>query len=272
MDFFTTIGGVSSLITIADKKKKINSFLTKIIKYIKSGKTNIIIFGAGGTGKTTLSKTLTNQDIVDHKYNETPNVEKIKIDKDVFGNYLVAPGQQRRVERYWPELFRKLNKGEVAGIINVVSYGYHSIEIGNNSYKSTNYFNDENKREFIKKYTELKRVEEINYLKKIAEQIKNTEKKFWIITLVNKQDLWWSEKENVEDYYTNGEYNKIIQDIFQAKGQNNLVHEFISCSLTPCNFNIGKDLEVKTVSGYDVPLQQNNYGNFVNLLNTLING
>ncbi|MGP4846892.1 EutP/PduV family microcompartment system protein, partial [Marinobacter sp. 1Y8] len=149
MDFYTVAGGISSAITIADKKKHISSFLIKIRKYIQSGRTNIIIFGAGGTGKTTLSKILTHQDIVDHKYNETATIEKIKIAQNVFGDYLVAPGQELRVEMHWPELFRKINKGEIAGIINVVSYGYHSIEIAN-SYKSTKYFNNESEESFIK--------------------------------------------------------------------------------------------------------------------------
>lgn len=272
MDFYTTIGVVSSAITIADKKKSIDSLLKKIFKYINNGSTNIIIFGAGGTGKTTLSKTLIGETIHEHIYNETPNIEKLKISHGVFGNYLVAPGQERRVERYWPDLFRRLNKGQITGIINVVSYGYHSMDIGNNSYKSTTYFDNESEMEFINKYLDKKREDELKYLKKISEQIKNTDKKFWLITLVNKQDLWWDEKDLVEAYYTNGEYDSVIEEIFSSKGKNNFIHEYVSCSLTPCNFAFGKDLEVKTTSGYDLPLQQNNYNNFINLLYTLIDG
>ena len=270
MEFFTTLSIASSIITIAEQKSKLEKTLNKIIHYISKGKCIIIIFGAGGTGKTTLSYVLTDNKISDYLYNETANIEKVKLNSDIWGHFLVAPGQERRVERYWPELFRKLGAGKIAGIINVVSYGYHSIDIKDKSYKNTKYYIKERESFFLNDYIKLKRHDEINYLKKVAEHIKNTDNKFWMITLVNKQDLWWDEREKVESYYTEGEYDKIIQDIYSTKGTSNFVHEYISCALFNCNFKIGSDFEKQTVKGYDEPLRQSNYNNFVNLLNRLI--
>jgi hypothetical protein len=111
---------------------------------------------------------------------------------------------------------------------------------------------------------------EIDYLKKIAENIKNTNQKFWMLTLVNKQDLWWDRKVEVNDYYKTGEYNKIVEEIFKSKGTGNFVHEYISSALFNSNFTIGTDFKVETVSGYDEPLRLGNFNNFVKMLNTLI--
>ena len=92
-----------------------------------------------------------------------------------------------------------------------------------------------------------------------------------MITLVNKQDLWWDKKEEVKDHYVNGEYNKVIEDIFSSKGKSNFVHEYVSCALVNYNFKIGKDFSKETVQGYDEPLKQSNLKNFVNILKSLMN-
>jgi ABC-type uncharacterized transport system YnjBCD ATPase subunit len=134
MDFFTTVGLASSAITLAKEGKSLKSLIKKLGKFIKDGKCVVIIFGTGGTGKTTLAYILSGKDIEDFKYHETPNIEKVNLNQDIWGHYLVAPGQKRRVERYWPDLFRKLSSGKIAGVINVVSYGYHSIDLENRSY------------------------------------------------------------------------------------------------------------------------------------------
>jgi len=228
MDFFTTIGAISSAVTIAEQKNKINKNISKILHFVKNGTCRIIVFGAGGTGKTTLSKILSNNEVSDFTYNETPNIEKVKLDSDVYGHFLVAPGQERRVERYWPELFRKLSNNKITGIINVVSSGYHSIEIGNNSYKTTTYYDKERENHFLEDYLTLKKETELEYLKKISEHIKSTEHKFWMFTLVNKQDLWWDNKEDVQSSYTNGKYNEVIESIFKAKAL--IIHKHVGCN------------------------------------------
>uniref|UniRef100_UPI00404B1217 hypothetical protein n=1 Tax=Gelidibacter sp. TaxID=2018083 RepID=UPI00404B1217 len=271
IDFYVAAGAISSAITITQQGHKFNKSIDKIIRYIAKGSCRIIIFGAGGTGKTTLSHILSNTPITDFNYSETPTIEKVKINSNIIGHYLVAPGQERRVERYWPELYRKLGKDQITGIINVVSNGYHSIEIGNLSYKTTSYYEKESKSKFLEKYLTIQKEKEIDYLKKISEQIKTTKNKFWMITLVNKQDLWWDKKDSVKDYYVNGKYNNIIEDIYSSKGNSNFVHEYVSCALINNNFKIGSDFCKETVKGYDEPTKQENLNNFVKKLNSLIN-
>ena len=272
MDFFITVGAISSAITIAEQGNKLKKSLNKIIHFIANGKCRIIIFGSGGTGKTTLAYVLANKEITDFQYKETINIEKVELNSNIYGHYLVAPGQERRIDRYWPELFRKIGSDKVNGIINVVSYGYHSIDIGNESYKTSTYYNNEpDEASFLTNYLKIQQEKEIKYLKKAAEHIKNTEKKIWMITLVNKQDLWWDNKEEVKDYYLNGEYNSIIEDIYKSKGEMNFVHEYVSCSLFNSNFKIGNDFAKKTIQGYDEPLKRGNYSNFLETLNSLMN-
>lgn len=270
MDFFTTVGFVSSAITIAEKGTLLKSITSKISHYLKNGNYVVLVFGSGGTGKTTLSGILTGHDITDFNYQESSNVEKVNLEGDIWGYFLVAPGQDRRVERYWPELFRKLGAGKVAGVINVVSYGYHSADIGEISYKESIYYSTKRDKQFLKDYLNTKRKHEIELLNKISEQIKNAPNKFWMITLVNKQDLWWKERKVVKNYYTNGVYNQIINQIIKSKGSSNFIHEYISASITHSNFRIGKDFQKEIAAGYDEPIRLNNFNNFVKLLNKLL--
>ena len=272
MDFFITVGAISSAITIAEQGNKLKKTLNRVIHFIANGKCRIIIFGSGGIGKTTLSYVLSNKEITDFEYKETINIEKVDLNSEIFGHYLVAPGQERRIERYWPELFRKIGSNKINGIINVVSYGYHSLDIGNNSYKTSTYYNNEvDDDKFLENYLNIQQEKEIRYLKKTVEHIKSTEKKIWMITLVNKQDLWWDRKEEVQEHYINGEYNSVIEEIYKSKGEMNFVHEYVSCSLLNSNFRIGNDFGRNTIQGYDEPLKRANYGNFLNTLNSLIN-
>ncbi len=270
MDFFTTVGFASSALSLAEQGKNIKSFLKKLGKWILDGNCNIILFGAGGTGKTTISKTLSGIQIDDFSYHETPVIEKIGLDGDVWGNYLVAPGQERRADRYWPDLFRKLGSGKAVGIINVVSFGFHSLEIGNASFKTTNYFKGDDS-DFLTDYISERKEVELRLLRKVCDHIKTTPNKVWMITLVNKQDLWWDIRDEVRDFYLKGDYQKMINEIYDSKGRSNFIHESVSAAMFSSNFNIGNDFSKNTVAGYDEPLRLKNYNNFIELLKGLIN-
>ncbi len=270
MDFLTTIGFASSVITIAEKGKGIDVKLKNFVRKVLKGDYIIVIFGAGGNGKTSLAYTLNQEELDNLNYKETHNTEQLKMNSDIWGHFLVAPGQERRIERYWADLLTKISTGKIAGVINVVSYGYHSVDIGNKSFKDTSYFNADRIDNFLDDFLKEKRREEIRYLKKIAEHIKTAPNKVWMLTLVNKQDLWWNKQKEVENFYKNGEYNAIIEDIVSSRGTNHFLHEYISCSLFSCNFQIGSDFTKRTVEGYDEPLRRANYNNFVENLNSLL--
>ncbi|HXP83673.1 MAG TPA: hypothetical protein VN841_03080 [Bryobacteraceae bacterium] len=127
---------VSTAVTaaeLASELAKSSSLIRKqakrLLYRVRNGKVVIPIFGAGGVGKTTVSKLLVGHDplSITAAYEPSPSVETRKLTGDIPGQLLAAPGQTARVRTHWPALFKKLATGESFGLINVVAYGYHSF-------------------------------------------------------------------------------------------------------------------------------------------------
>ena len=95
------------------------------------GYVRIPIFGSGGVGKSTAARIIAGAapDSAYGAYEESLWTEIVPLSGDIPGELRVAPGQESRVDRHWPELFKDLSSGKARGLINVVSYGYHALEI-----------------------------------------------------------------------------------------------------------------------------------------------
>ena len=114
-----------------DNRAKI-AVLTGKLRYLFSrGVLRIVVFGPGGAGKSTLRRLLSASDktvLPPATYQESQDQEKYALQGDFVGGLLVPPGQERRLEDYWPDLYRSLAEGKSRGVINVVSWGYHSFQ------------------------------------------------------------------------------------------------------------------------------------------------
>lgn len=231
--------------------------LTKRIGYLLTrGTLKIAVFGPGGVGKSTLGHFVSRggEAIRPHDYKESPVIEKYTISDEVVGKLLVPPGQERRIEDYWPELYRQLVQGKSRGIINVVSWGYHSFEL---AMKDTRYFMPGmSKDEFLAAYLKAKRHRELEIIHELAPRIKDARHKLWMITLVTKQDLWWEQRADVQKHYTEGEYDACIREVFQKRGERGFSHDYMSASLVISNFASGAgELLAPTAQGYDQKIQ-----------------
>ncbi len=81
-------------------------------------------------------------------------------------------------------------------------------------------------------------------------------RRFWVLTLVTKQDLWWPDRALVESHYRSGEYRTLMHGVTEAVGKSNFRHELIFSSLVISNFTTGLgELLASTVAGYDQNLQ-----------------
>jgi hypothetical protein len=246
-----------------------------LFKRIKDGELAIAIFGAGGTGKSTLGKylsgTLENSQL-SSGYQESISIEKYTLDSNVIGSVIVVPGQERRRENSWDDLLRTISQGKISLIINVVSWGYHFF--GAFSYQqSPLYQSGMTVLEFLEIYTEEYRQEELQVLTKIAPHLSvadSKKRKILFITLVTKQDLWWNDRLKIQDYYQKGEYENQIQAIRNKLGSSNFIHEYCSASLVLENFISGtNELLLPTTQGYDERLKFSNLRNFLNVIESL---
>ncbi|MFM9960885.1 MAG: hypothetical protein ACKV2Q_06635 [Planctomycetaceae bacterium] len=253
-----------------EKRETIATAAKRLWRHIRKGDVRIAVFGPGGVGKSTLGEILSGSldpSTTPRQYRESIWTEEFRLPGDVPATLLVAPGQERRRKTTWSDLFRQLSKGKSIGVINLVAYGYHAIG-GEQSFKQNEVYQPGMTRlQFLKAFTERQRQSELQVLREIQPHLEAAYGRIWMLTLVTKQDLWWKNRKTVEEHYTQGEYNRIVDEIAARRGSEQFSHEFVSASLVIQNLmtNIGEEL-APTTAGYD---QTRRAANLLALLETV---
>jgi hypothetical protein len=274
--FVEVVNVLSTGIGVVDISKKVFPTFERIFKRLKDGDLKIAIFGSGGTGKTTLGQILAGEDGLGGlpTYRESIRTEQYKLDSNVVGSVVVVPGQERR-EDTWDDLLRSLTSGKVKLIIHVVAWGHHSFGASDSLGYAQHrlYQPGMSSDDFVEVYTNDRRQRELDVLRKLEPHVAlANQKKTIMITLVSKQDLWWSQRSQVQSHYQNGEYEQIIQEVRKRIGSANFVHEYCSASLVMNNFVSGtKEPLVLTTGGYDQSLKSANFNAFLNIIENLFN-
>jgi hypothetical protein len=186
---------------IIDERKR-ESIIRKMNLLLRD-KRKIVVFGISGAGKSQFLNSLGKKLNIPER---TLTNEKIRYDLDKFPiQFIDTPGHNERpLER--KKIIKRILKDKVEGIINVVSFGYEENQTSN----IENILTPEKlvKESFLKqnKASEIERLSE--WLSLISPSDIN-----WIINLVNKADIWWNIKDNVGNYYANGEYFSAFNSI-----------------------------------------------------------
>ena len=221
---------------------------------LTKGVVEVPVFGAGGVGKSTAARIVAGEgaEIAHGDYNESLWTEKVSLAGDVPGHLYVVPGQRARIDKHWPEQYRRLAADAAVGLLNVVSYGYHSFEI--HSPIESRVWNDGmTMGDFEAAYTNERRGVELQMLSQLISGLSAVTKKLWMVTIINKQDLWRDRQAQVLDYYKNGEYAAQIAQIGARLGSASFQHEYVPTSLTMANLKTGDGQVVaQTVEGYDM--------------------
>ena len=218
---------------------------------------DILIIGPGGVGKTTLGGFLAQKfDFFTHppgEYQESLGVETFDLvrgsEQTPVAGLVIPPGQEHRRPSNWNDLFRELTEGKFRGVILLSAWGYHSL--GNISYKKHHLF-DRTKPQFLESYLSDRRNDEISVLKQLAPHLMACSRKLWVMSLIAKQDLWWTKKEEVRKHYEEGEYGAELRKILSHRGNQQFRHEFVFASLVIGNFVTGmKELLQPNTAGFD---------------------
>lgn len=182
------------------------------------------VYGDSGTGKSQFLSTITGNGI----YKNGPTM-KLKHCKFVLANgrqieFIDTPGHQSlSIPR---EKFKiKIQNNKITGIINIVSYGYQYQD----NLNLDEIFNVDT-REVKESYLEDNRKREIERTEEIIKAIVPEVKLKWIITLVNKADIWYKDKNEVLKYYNEGNYHIKISEL--KRTTNLFVYPFCSI-ITP---------------------------------------
>jgi hypothetical protein len=270
--FVETIEAIGTGVGVIEISEKLFPTFKRIFNLLKNGELKIAIFGAGGTGKSTLGKLLSGEFELSgllQTYQESISIEQYKLESNNIGSVIVAPGQKRR-EDTWDDLLRTLVGGKIKLIIHVVSWGYHSF--GEFSYTQHRlYQSGMTLEEFLREYAAVCRNRELDVLRRIEPHLSIADqRKTIVITLVTKQDLWWNNRLEVNKHYVEGTYEQLIRNIRNKRGANNFIHEYRSTSLVMENFLSGdNELLIPTTQGYDQRLKVANFRYFLNAIESL---
>lgn len=220
------MAGLGGGLIVADAAAKFlekaykEGWLDKIIARLKK-KHRVLVLGVTGTGKTAFLESL--NEVVPKAIdvmNRTEFAEKhrARFSKQTF-LFTDTPGQIHHAPRRIQAIKDAMKvKGGIAGVINLVSYGYHeSRAVAKPEIKE----NGKVPEAFLKR----QRLEEIEMLNEWVSLLGGAESAGWLITVVTKADLWWKRRDEVMAYYQNGHYH---QALGEAKSLKPVVLEYSS--------------------------------------------
>jgi len=255
--FTEVVGGVLTAVELYEKRATISAFFKRAARFLLNGTSLVGVFGAGGTGKTTLGNFLSGELDTDKTikgYEETIRIGNFKVKGETPALLSVVPGQEARRPNSWKELYAELSSGKSFRVINVVSWGHHASELEHTAHKV--YSENQSNEEFSNLYIKDSLAEELSALETLVPHLIATPGKIRMITLVTKQDLWWNQRHEVDKYYRSGPYSEIIAKIFKSKGEANFSHEYVSCALVEQNLKMADQFTIAlTAQGYDDSLR-----------------
>jgi hypothetical protein len=186
------------------------------------------------------------------RYDESIGIERYTLADAPNVEIVVPPGQKHRREATWSDLHSDIAAGKYRGVILVSAYGYHSL--GDISFKDHKLFKG-NTNSFLKALWKSNRQDEVAILRQLRPHLKVNPGKLWFVSLIAKQDLWWPNRSEVEQYYRKGDYGKEIRGIVNSK-PSDIRHEFALVSLVIGNLITKRDELLKAnAEGYDYRLQ-----------------
>ena len=189
----------------------------------------ILVLGSSGVGKTNFLNSLRQSvpEVIDAvNRTETATKNKIEINTEPF-IFIDTPGQVHHQSRRYSAIREEIGAG-LSGVINVVSYGYHEYDGGEE--KAINKNGTVN-QSFLAK----SRAMELKLLDEWTPLLGSKEVGKWLVTVANKADIWWTQKDEVLEFYRSGDYYKALGD---AQSLSHIVNH--NCSVFHKYYSVGE--------------------------------
>lgn len=201
------VGELGEVLTIGEIALKTLSRVSKSKYYFNYFKPalRIAVLGESGGGKSSFLSMLLGKEYENDstRYNKTIHITLPNGRRIVFTD---CPGQKSyRQERQ--KIKEKILAGKYHAIINVVCYGYN--ETSSSKIKMF----DSGTSNVKESYLSENRKRELNQLTEWIDDINIRSKLKWVLTVINKADVWAENHDDVIEYYQNGEYGKVMNQI-----------------------------------------------------------
>lgn len=193
--------GLKYTATIAQIASKV-PFYKKVCNSLLPNK-KVLVVGESGSGKTQFINVL--RAIGGTVKTSTMNVRTVTVPlpngRKV--DFVDTPGQQT-LESQRRAAINAINRNDYDGIVNIVCYGYQV----NDSTKEDDVFQvgtDNVKSAYLENNRQL----ELNQVGEWLPRIDSVKRLEWVLTIVNKADIWYENKQEVMAYYDSTYRNKL---------------------------------------------------------------
>jgi len=185
---------VGAIVKIA----KDQGWFEKLVDFF-SKKHNILILGCSGAGKTELVKSLeslTPEIIHYSSRTRDKSISGLKINNVPF-QFIDVPGEENDLPIRNQAIIDHLETIDV--VINVVSFGYHEYTYGkDDALLDRTHISDD--------YLDKNKQREIETIPEWSVSLGGGLRKYRLITVVTKADLWWADNPKVLEHYKSGDY------------------------------------------------------------------
>lgn len=242
--------------TAITHRRALRDIVVRLWKRVTKGHVHVVTFGAGGAGKTSLGTFLAGNDVADDPdYRESTAIETYRLDSTTTCSVFVPPGQPSLRAPTWSDLARAVGSGRSSVVIHVVCWGLEAIEPLRYADLAT-FREGMTPESIVLAHAQARRAAEIETLRDFATQLALAPRRLSLITVVTKQDLWWSERTAVRRHYE-GPYAEAVTALRNRVGEQNFHHTLWSASLVAKNLRDGDGtLLVPTAQGYDQPTRR----------------
>lgn len=261
-----------SLEILVKHRSKLWSALKDGLSRVRDGKVSVVVFGLGGVGKTTTTKLLSDGQAAAQAntvYVPTADAERTRSQKNFYISVWDTPGQDEFRIAGWDDAFKGIEGSKKCIIINLVSYGYNSLGLTFKELRQSSTYVAKDK--VIDEYLRRERRKELAQIQALEERLKGVHCKVKLLTIINKQDLWWHSRERVVKHYSQGAYSKPISRLVDSRPKGFLRHSIKAVSLCPINLRTTDgELLAETCSGYDLEIRETYFGHLLAELKQIV--
>lgn len=194
-----------------DMAKDMKDDFPKIVKFFNRNfrkNIRVLVVGESGTGKSQFLSTIHGKKEFVTESTMVSYSSKLELPNGRIVEFIDTPGQQSLMSERKHSI-NAINRKNYVGVINLVCYGYQATEDTN---PSVVFQGEQIKDSYLKE----NRAKELKQLEEWLPNIDAESDIKWVLTVVNKADIWWEKQDEVLSYYKSDKYWGKIKDILRV--------------------------------------------------------